>query len=72
MSKVTSRNVMEVNNGQAHLDAALRIVGSVSQCHVFSLYDFIFNVLFHCVSCVSFVAEHSLLEVAPQKYNRRR
>jgi len=30
------------------------------------------NVLFHCVSCVSFVAEHSLLEVAPQKYNRRR
>ena len=45
MSKVTSRNVMEVTNGHAHLDAALHIVGSVSQWQVVSLSDFIFNPL---------------------------
>jgi len=37
---------MEVINDQAHLDAALNIVSSVSQCHVVSLSDLICNVLF--------------------------
>jgi hypothetical protein len=47
MSKVTSHNVMEVTNvlRQAHLDAALHIVGSVCQCHVVSLPDFSCNAL---------------------------
>jgi hypothetical protein len=30
MNKVTSRSVVEVTNDQAHLDAALHIVGNVS------------------------------------------
>jgi hypothetical protein len=70
MSKVTSHNVMEVTSEQAHLDAALHIVGSVFQCHVVGLSDFICNVLFRCVNCVLFVAEHSLFKAAPQKQNR--
>jgi len=67
MTKVTSHNVMEVTNNQAHVDAALLVVSSVSQCHVVSLSDFIYNVLSQCVNCVSFVAEQSFLKVAPQK-----
>jgi hypothetical protein len=51
MSKVTSHNVMEVTKvlRQAHLGAALHVVGSVPQCYVVSLPDFICNVISQCV-----------------------
>ena len=52
---------------QAHLDAALHVVGIASQCRAVNLPDFICNILSQCVSCAWFVAECLFFKVAPSK-----
>jgi len=51
---------------QVHLNLALHVVGCASYCHAVTLSDCIYNISFHCVSCVWFVLERSFLKVAQQ------
>lgn len=44
---------------QAHLDAALHVVGSACQIRAASLPDLICSALFQCVYCAWFVTLHS-------------
>ena len=44
---------------QAHLDAALHVVGSTCENRAASLPDLICSALFQCVSCAWFVAVQS-------------
>lgn len=73
MNSPASCHILEVTtvNLQAHLDAALHIVYSVSQYFVVRFLSLSCNVLFHCVSCLWFVTEYSILEVGAQKEIRK-
>lgn len=68
-NRLTPLNVPEVATVfcQAHLDTALRVVGSASQYHGVNLPDFICNALFQNVICAWFAAEYSFFKVAPTK-----
>jgi hypothetical protein len=73
MNAPASCHVLEVTTVhlQAHLDAALHIVFSVSQYYVAHFLYLSCNVLFHCVSCLWFVREYSFLEKGAQKEIRK-
>lgn len=68
-----SRHELEVTTVhlQTHLDAALRIVCSVSQYYVAHFLNLSFNFLFHCFSCLWFVTGYSFLDVGAQKEIRK-
>ena len=51
---------------QVHPNVASHVVGCASYCHAVTPSDCVYNVPFHCVSCVWFVLKHSFLKVAQQ------